>query len=238
MSSVVQGEVAYNMKIQDNISPTLDKMTASEKNLEIQTKKTKEETMQQNVSFIAQIAAVGAVYGGMQMLTTSVKVLGLVSDETAEKLTKISASVGIIFGSFQLLRGAIEIVNTLKSAEIALAAVETYRAVLKSPAKLAVVAVAGGAAAGVAGYAIGARGGGETAEQPVPLASAPPTLTVPPPALTAPTSALATGMQGISGGNFSQASQTRINQNITFTGVQTEGDRQFLSRESLQIMGG
>jgi len=109
----------------------------------------------QKIAFIAQIAAISAVYGGMNMLKTSMTDLGIISEEQAKTFQKINATVGLVLGTFQLVRGAVEIVNTLKTAEIGLALVESYRAVLNNPAKIALVGAGLAATAGVGGYLVG-----------------------------------------------------------------------------------
>ena len=112
-------------------------------------KEVKQSVDSQNISFIAQVAAVAAVYGGMNQLISSVSQLGLVTDATALKLRKMSAAVGLLYGSFQLLRGAIQIMQTLKAAHIGAAIAATFNKILHNPAAMATVGIATGVSAGV-----------------------------------------------------------------------------------------
>ena len=133
----------------------MNEVASSEDNLKQKVDSTNTCVDSQNIKFLSQLAAVTAVYGGINMVTRSMQTLGLVNEKTAQSLMKVSAAVGIMAGSFNAIRGAVKLIDALKNAEILLSAIETYRAVLNNPAKLAAVAVAGGAAAGVAGYYIG-----------------------------------------------------------------------------------
>ena len=153
-------KIQYTFAVTDQVTETCEKMAAATEALEAATDKAKKSVDSQNISFLTQIAAVNTLYAGQRMLTGSIKELGLVGDETAAAMDKVNAAVGLVVGSYNMLKGAAKIVNTLKNAEVALAAVESYRAVLKNPAKLGLVAVAVGTAAGVGGYFLGKSSGG------------------------------------------------------------------------------
>lgn len=145
---------------QGEIAAGADNATSSQQNLKQSIDNANKSIDSQNINFLTQLAAVTAVYGGMNMVSRGLETFGLVSDKGAEKLRKVSAAVGIMAGSFNMIRGAVKLVTALKNAEVVLAAVETYRAVLKNPAMLATVAIAGGAAGAVGGYMIGKGSGG------------------------------------------------------------------------------
>jgi hypothetical protein len=98
------------------------------------------------------------VYHGMTRLTNSFTHLGLISDGTAASLERMLNMVGLVVGGFQLMKGAIKIVESLWASTAGLAIVETYRSVLnKGPAAVALAGAGLGIAAGVGGYLLGAN---------------------------------------------------------------------------------
>jgi hypothetical protein len=54
-----------------------------------------------------------------------------------------------VVGGFQMMKAVTPIIEGLRTAELGLAAVETFRSVLNNPAAIALVGVAAGAALGV-----------------------------------------------------------------------------------------
>ena len=108
----------------------------------------------QQITFIAQVTAVRAIHSGMLGITNSFQELGLINAQTANDLKMLTAAVNIVLASFQLLKGVTEIIDMLKDAEIAEAAVASYRAVLANPLAIGLVSAGLGAAAGVGAYAM------------------------------------------------------------------------------------
>jgi len=153
-------EISFTFAVVDNISPVAREIAANEDNLAQATARANTNIDSQNIKFITQLASVMAVYRGMNMTITSMKTFGLVNNETAESLTKVAHAVGLVAGVFMMLKGAVKIVNALKAAELGLAVVETYRAVLNNPAKLALVGLASAGAGLAAGFLLGAASGG------------------------------------------------------------------------------
>jgi hypothetical protein len=144
----------------DNVTTTTKQMADSQGQLANSAATAKASVDSQNISFIAQTAAVMATYSGMRRLTSSLTELGLVSDADAAKLAKLNATVGLVAGGFQLLKGATQIIKMLTAAEVGLAAVESFRAVLNNPAKAALVGAGIGLAAGVGTALLATSGGG------------------------------------------------------------------------------
>ena len=111
----------------------------------------------QTLKFVAQVTAVQAVYRGLNMLNSSMTTLGIISADDAKKFDQLNAAVGLVVGTFQMFKGIVYIVSMMRDAEVALAAVETYRSVINSKGAMAAVAAIGiGTAAGVVGYFAGA----------------------------------------------------------------------------------
>lgn len=148
-------QVRFALSLEDNVSATSEKMVGSQTALKGAVAGTTIAVDQQSMSFVKQVIAVSAVGRGIRSINNGLISLGLVSDETAAKLQKINAAVGMVVGSFQLVKGSIQIVKSLTAAEGLLAGVRTYNSVLKNPAMLSVVPVGLSAAAGVGGYFAG-----------------------------------------------------------------------------------
>lgn len=164
-------DVRWNFQMVDGITSTTKQMADSQGQLANSAASAKSTVDSQNISFIAQTAAVMATYSGMRRLTSSLTELGLVSEADAAKLAKLNATVGLVAGGFQLLKGATQIIKMLTAAEVGLAAVESFRAVLNNPAKAALVGAGIGLAAGVGAALLatsgGSGGGGTTVNQTV-----------------------------------------------------------------------
>ena len=152
--------VSWTFTMVDNVTTTTKQMADSQTQLSNNASAAKSSVDSQNIAFIAQTAAVMAAYSGMRRLTSSLSELGLVSDSDAAKLNKMNAAVGLVAGGFQLLKGATQIIKMLTAAEVGLAAVESFRAVLNNPAKAALVGAGIGLAAGVGAALLATSGNG------------------------------------------------------------------------------
>ncbi len=162
MAAGMDTSINWTFNMVDNVSGTTKQMAESQNQLAGSASAAKASMDSQNISFLAQTAAVMATYSGVRQLTSSLTELGLVSENDAVKLQKLNATLGLVAGGFQLMKGATQIIKMLTQAEIGLAAVESFRAVLNSPAKIALVGAGLGLAAGVGAalLATGGSGGG------------------------------------------------------------------------------
>lgn len=152
--------ISFILDFVDNVSATTQRLETGQLKYSAAAEQATKSIDSQNISFVAQVQAVRSLSMGLRTGITAMSTLGLISDETTQKLMKMHAAVALVSAGFQVLKGASQILKMLREAEIALASVETYRAVLKSPKALALIAVAGVAAAGVGGYVIGRDSGG------------------------------------------------------------------------------
>jgi hypothetical protein len=143
--------ITFTYNVVDNVTPTAERMAGAQDKATEATDRTNQSIDSQNIKFITQLAAVGAAYGGLRRMTSGMHELGLVSDADAAKLNKVVSVVGIVSGAFMTLRSAIKIMEGLRSIEISVAAVETYRSVLKNPAAMVGVGAGIAAAGAVAG---------------------------------------------------------------------------------------
>lgn len=118
----------------------------------VQSTKSLDTTVQATqLRLITQMAAIGSLGGAVNALSGGLTGLGLVSDETAQHLAKVSSAFSIIKGTAQGLTAVKALMATLNAQTAINASLSSYLAVLKNPAMLAGVALAGGAAVGVAG---------------------------------------------------------------------------------------
>ena len=145
----------YDLKAVDNVTPTARRAKKSQEELKESVKETNQAAQAQKIQFIENAVALSALREGIGGLQTSLTQLGVLEGEAAEKFMKMSAAVSLFVSTAQTIQGVIRLVTLLKSAELALAAVETYRAVLKNPAMIAVAVAGLTATAGVAGYYYG-----------------------------------------------------------------------------------
>jgi hypothetical protein len=159
----VDEEIRYTLNLVDNISPSLSRIEASQGKLATQVDATTVATIEQRVGFLTQVQAVRSLDMGFRGLSNVVIQTGIVGGKTARSLQTMGLAIHGVASAFQLLKGARMILMSLRSAEIGLAAVETYRSVLHNPAKLLLVGLALGAGAGAVGYYAGShQGGGKT----------------------------------------------------------------------------
>lgn len=154
------GEISYTFYATDNLTPTIENITRSNEELSKSVEGTASSANSATIAFMGTMIAVMSLYSGFRRLTMSLHQLGVLSDGNYQKMMKLAAAVGLVVSVFQMMKGVIFLVNKLKNAEIGLALVETYRAILHNPAKMG-LALAGVAAAGLAiGYLAGGAGGG------------------------------------------------------------------------------
>lgn len=133
--------VSYICEAIDNVTPVQEKILANGEKIITQSDSA-------NIAFIKQIATVKALHGGLSSISVGMQTLGIISDDTAASLNKVNAAVGIVAGSFQMLKAGQAILQALQVTELSLAAVETFRSVLNNPATIAIVGLAAGTAIG------------------------------------------------------------------------------------------
>lgn len=141
--------VTYILEAVDGVTPVTDKVAAGQREVAVGAQQAQAAVDSASISFIKQLAAASALRHGIVGITNGLDTLGLISDDTTESLRKVSAAAGVVVGSFQVMKSITPIIEGLRTAELGLAAVETFRSVLNNPAAIALVGVAAGAALGV-----------------------------------------------------------------------------------------
>jgi len=112
------------------------------------------------LAWLKQMTALSSLRRGLSGITMGLVEFGIIGKQGEAVMRKLTAGVSLFVGTAQLIKGVVAIINMLRAAEVGLAAVETYRAVLKNPAMLAVTVAGVGAAAGIGGYLAGKNSGG------------------------------------------------------------------------------
>lgn len=152
------GGIEYRLSMVDNITPVAESGVKAEGELKGSIEQSTESMNTQSLTLIQNIAVLGALKGGLMGLTRELHILGITTDAQNEKIRQMMAGFNIFVDIARIIHGVIGLVEMLKASEIGLAAVETYRAVLKNPA-MAGVAVGGAAVAGgVGGYLLAKNG--------------------------------------------------------------------------------
>lgn len=169
--------LTFILNAEDNVTPVTEEIAAGQDSVAESTARAQSSIDSQNISFMTQMHIVSGLHRGNSEMITGLKSLGLVSAGTAAELTQVNSGIGLVLGAFQTLRAVTAIIDAVRDSELALAAVETFRSVLANPADLALIGVAGAAAAGVGGYLMmqgsSGSGTGTTVNQSVTYAAAP-----------------------------------------------------------------
>jgi hypothetical protein len=88
---------------------------------------------------------------GLSAITNSVQVLGIADEETAQKMKQLTASIQLVVGTAQTIKGVVTIFNTLNSVLKTTAIVSTFASIAENPAKGALIVGSMGLAAGAIG---------------------------------------------------------------------------------------
>jgi len=156
----VDEEIRYTLTLVDNISSSLARIEAAQGKMAAQMQMTTQQSDSQKISFLTQVQAVRSIDMGFRGLSNVLISTGIVGGKTAKTLQTLGMAVHGVSSAFQLLKGARMVLMSLQAAEVSLASVETYRSVLMSPGKLALVGLALGASAAAVGYYAGSQRGG------------------------------------------------------------------------------
>lgn len=171
---MAEHEVVYTFRAVDEISKPLEGARRNIENTERasqQYNRTAEEVASQSAKASAKVqtlnqdqtatilksvetlSALHAVQSGLSAVTSSVKTLGLVDEETAEKMQKLTAGVQLLVGTAQAVKGVVTLFQSLNSVLKTTAIVSTFASIAENPAKGALIVGGASLAAGaVAGY--------------------------------------------------------------------------------------
>lgn len=103
------------------------------------------------ISLLTQLTAVMSLKEGVSAVSNGLISLGIVSGDAAQALSQVNAAFSLMAGAVSTLKSIQAVMTTVNAASAIGAAIDTYRATLANPAMLGAVALASGAAIGVAG---------------------------------------------------------------------------------------
>lgn len=101
---------------------------------------------------VETLAALHALQSGIGAITNSVRTLGLVDDETAQTLQKVTAGIQLMVGTAEAVKGVVTLFKSLNAVLKTTAIVSTFASIAENPAKGAMVL-------GMAGLGVGAVAG-------------------------------------------------------------------------------
>lgn len=111
-------------------------------------------TASQEAAVLKSVETMTALHGiqsGLSAVTSSLTTLGIVDDETAETLRKVTAGVQLVVGTAQAIKGVVTLFNTLNSVLKTTAIVSTFASIAENPVKGALIVGTAAAAAGAIG---------------------------------------------------------------------------------------
>ena len=143
-------------KATDNVSGPMAKAEA-------QLKKTgaaaSEATERQNTAILKSVetlSAMHALQSGLSAITTSVKTLGLVDEETYATLQQVTAGIQLVVGTAEAVKGVVTLFQSLNAVLKTTAVVSTFASIAENPAMgLAIVGAGGLAVGALTGYMAG-----------------------------------------------------------------------------------
>ena len=145
-------EVVYTFRAEDGISGPMKK---AEEQL-TRTEEASDKAAAQERAILKSVetlSALHAVQSGLSAVTSSVRTLGIVDEETALQLQKVTAGIQLVVGTAQAVKGVVTLFNTLNGVLKTTAIVSTFASIAENPVKgAAIVGGAALAAGAVAGY--------------------------------------------------------------------------------------
>ena len=146
-------EVVYTFRAEDKIS---EPMKNAETQLKATEQATEECTKAQERTILKSVetlSAMQAIQSGVGAVTHAVTTLGMVDDETARTLQKLTAGIQLVVGTAQAIKGVVTIFQSLNAVLKTTAIVSTFASIAENPVKgAAIIGAAGLAAGAVAGY--------------------------------------------------------------------------------------
>lgn len=150
-SASVRGSVSDMELALDELDASTDVSLSKQAELRSSMQDTQDSAMANQVSVLTQLTAVMGLKEGLSAVTGGMISLGLVSDDTAKSLGMVNSAFSMMAGVVSMIKSVQAVMTTLNTTSAIGASIDAFRATLTNPAMLGVVALAGGAALGVAG---------------------------------------------------------------------------------------
>ena len=144
-------DVVYTFRAEDKISEPMKQAEAQLRKTEEASNKCTEAQQTAILKSVETLSALHAVQSGLSAVTSSVKTLGLVDEETALTLQKVTAGIQLVVGTAQAIKGVVTLFQTLNAVLKTTAIVSTFAAIAENPAKGALIVGGAAMAAGAVG---------------------------------------------------------------------------------------
>ncbi len=146
-------EVVYIFRAEDGISEPMKRAEDQLAKTEEASDKCTQAQERAILKSVETLSALQAVQSGLSAVTSSVRTLGIVDEETAQQLQKVTAGIQLVVGTAQAVKGVVTLFNTLNGVLKTTAIVSTFASIAENPVKgAAIVGGAALAAGAVAGY--------------------------------------------------------------------------------------
>ena len=144
-------DVVYTFRAEDRISEPMKKAEDQLRKTEEASKDCTEAQQTAILKSVEVMTALHAVQSGLSAVTSSVRTLGLVDEETALTLQKVTAGIQLVIGAAQAIKGVVTLFQTLNAVLKTTAIVSTFAAIAENPAKGALIVGGAALAAGAVG---------------------------------------------------------------------------------------
>lgn len=144
-------EIVFTYRAVNEISKPMEEAKES---LNETAEAARENEAAQEAAVIKSVETMTALHGiqsGLTAVTSSVRTLGLVDEETAATLQKVTAGIQLVVGTAQAVKGVVTLFNSLNAVLKTTAIVSTFASIAENPAKGALVVGTAAAAAGALG---------------------------------------------------------------------------------------
>lgn len=160
----LDSNIRYVFTMVDNVSTTADTISesATEAQNALHEVKAEQEAVQQTTEattagftrqeaqLLKNMTILTTLQSSVSAVSSALVTMGVVTGEDAQKLQTLVAGFQLLTGMAQGIQALTAISQALKASEMGLAIVETFRSVMQSPWKAALVGVGAGAVAGAA----------------------------------------------------------------------------------------
>ena len=144
-------DVVYTFRAEDKISEPMKRAEDQLRKTETASKDCTEAQQTAILKSVEVMSALHSVQSGLSAVTSSVRTLGIVDEETALKLQKVTAGLQLVVGTAQAIKGVVTLFQTLNTVLKTTAIVSTFASIAENPAKGALIIGAAGLAAGAVG---------------------------------------------------------------------------------------
>lgn len=144
-------DVVYTVRVEDKISGPMKQAEDQLKRTEDASRKCTDAQQSAILKSVEVMTALQGVQSGLSAVTSSVRTLGIVDEETAVTLQKVTAGIQLVVGTAQAIKGVVTLFQTLNAVLKTTAIVSTFASIAENPAKGALIVGGAALAAGAVG---------------------------------------------------------------------------------------